>query len=95
VINIKTTDRNGPVVAVKEVVDDDELMIISQHGIIIRMSLAAIRVMGRATQGVRLINLDEGDKVIDVARVVKAEEEEGEANGENGNGNGAPEAPPA
>ncbi len=94
VINIKTTDRNGPVVAVKEVVDDDELMIISHHGIIIRMSLAAIRVMGRATQGVRLINLDEGDKVIDVARVVKAEEEEGEANGENGNGNGG-ETPPA
>jgi DNA gyrase subunit A len=95
VINIKTTDRNGPVVAVKEVVDDDELMIISLHGIIIRMSLAAIRVMGRATQGVRLINLDEGDKVIDVARVVKAEEEiDGE--GENGNGTGdGTDAPPA
>ncbi len=93
VINIKTTDRNGPVVAVKEVVDDDELMIISQNGIIIRMSLTAIRVMGRATQGVRLINLDEGDRVIDVARVVKAEEEVEE--GENGNGesesNGATE----
>jgi DNA gyrase subunit A len=47
--------------------------------------------MGRATQGVRLINLDEGDKVIDVARVVKAEEEmegEGNGNGENGNGGG-------
>ncbi len=90
VINIKTTDRNGPVVAVKEVVDDDELMIISHQGIIIRMSLANIRLMGRATQGVRLINLDEGDKVIDVARVVKAEEEVEGENGENGvNGNGA------
>jgi DNA gyrase subunit A len=84
VINIKTTDRNGSVVAVKEVIDDDELMIISQHGIIIRMSLGNVRVMGRATQGVRLINLDEGDKVIDVARVVKAEEVED--GGENGNG---------
>jgi len=98
VINIKTTDRNGPVVAVKEVVDDDELMIISLHGIIIRMSLAHIRVMGRATQGVRLINLDEGDKVIDVARVVKAEEVDGDVEGENGNGAGdgtdAPPAPP-
>jgi DNA gyrase subunit A len=90
VINIKTTDRNGPVVAVKEVVDDDELMIISQNGIIIRMSLAAVRVMGRATQGVRLINLDEGDRVIDVARVVKAEEEGEE--GENGNGESNGEA---
>ena len=95
VINIKTTDRNGPVVAVKEVVDDDELMIISHHGIIIRMSLGAIRVMGRATQGVRLINLDEGDKVIDVARVVKAEEEEGELESGNGTGDGSLTTPEA
>jgi len=83
VINIKTTDRNGKVISIKEVIDQDELMIISQRGIIIRMGVEKLRVMGRATQGVRLINLDEGDKVIDVARVVT--EEEGE-NGENGNG---------
>ena len=96
VINIKTTDRNGKVVAVKEIVDDDELMIISQRGIIIRMGVAKLRVMGRATQGVRLIHLDEGDKVIDVARVVKSEEpENGAVNGTTEGGNGSEgDAPP-
>jgi DNA gyrase subunit A len=87
VINIKTTDRNGMVIAIKEVVDDDELMIISQNGIVIRLPLSTVRVMGRATQGVKLINLDSGDKVIDVARVVAAEEE----NGNGGEGNGLEE----
>jgi DNA gyrase subunit A len=88
VINIKTSDRNGPVVAIKEVLDDDELMIISQHGIVIRLPLTNVRVMGRATQGVRLINLDEGDKVIDVARVVASDgaEENGDTEMVNGNG---------
>jgi DNA gyrase subunit A len=70
VINIKTTDRNGKVVTIKEVVDDDELMIISQKGIIIRQPLKQVKVIGRATQGVRLITLDKGDRVVDVARVV-------------------------
>jgi DNA gyrase subunit A len=86
VINIKTTERNGKVVAVKEVVDDDELMIITHCGIIIRMGIAKLRLLGRATQGVRLIQLDEGDLVIDVARVVKSEED-----GDNGldGGNGS------
>ena len=97
VINIKTTDRNGKVIAIKEVVDDDELMIVSQGGIIIRLPIASVRVLSRATQGVKLINLDKGDKVIDVARVVKSEEEEvgnGEANGtaNGGNGSGGDEA---
>jgi DNA gyrase subunit A len=83
IINIKTSERNGEVVAVKEVVETDELMIITQHGIIIRTPIKQIRSIGRATQGVKLINLDEGDLVIDVARVVTdrngAEEENGEA----------------
>ena len=70
IINIKTSDRNGEVVAVKEVVESDELMIITQNGIIIRSPIRQIRSIGRATQGVKLINLDEGDLVIDVARVV-------------------------
>jgi len=70
VINIKTTARNGKVVTIKEVVDDDELMIISQKGIIIRQPLRQVKVIGRATQGVKLINLDKGDRVVDVARVV-------------------------
>jgi DNA gyrase subunit A len=70
IINIKASERNGEVVAVKEVVESDELMIITQNGIIIRSPIRQIRSIGRATQGVKLINLDEGDRVIDVARVV-------------------------
>jgi DNA gyrase subunit A len=92
VINIKTTERNGKVIAVKEIVDDDELMIISQRGIIIRMGVSKVRVMGRATQGVRLIHLDTGDRVIDVARVVtNGEDTNGEpAKGGNGSGGDTP-----
>ncbi|MBD3299708.1 MAG: DNA gyrase subunit A [candidate division Zixibacteria bacterium] len=85
VINIKASERNGKVVAVKEVVDDDELMIITHKGIIIRMGVSKLRVMGRATQGVRLISLDSEDVVIDVARVITAEEGSVE-NGTAGNG---------
>jgi DNA gyrase subunit A len=74
IINIKTTERNGKVVDIKEVVTDDELMLITQKGIIIRQPVKQISVIGRATQGVRLINLTSGDKVVDVARVAKGEE---------------------
>jgi DNA gyrase subunit A len=74
VINIKATERNGKVVSIKEVIDEDELMVITQKGIIIRQPVKQIKVIGRNTQGVKLINLDEGDKVVDVARVVKGEE---------------------
>ncbi len=77
-INIKTTDRNGKVVALKTVNADDDLMLISTGGIIIRTSLDQLRDIGRNTQGVKLIRLDEGDKLVAVARVVK---EEGETNG--------------
>ncbi len=76
VINIKTTERNGKVVAINEVLDEDELMLITQRGMIIRLPVKTIKVIGRNTQGVRLINLDSGDKVTDVARVIKSEEEE-------------------
>jgi len=73
IINIKTTQRNGKVVDIKEVVTDDELMLITQKGIIIRQPVKQITVIGRATQGVKLINLDAGDKLVDVARVVTSE----------------------
>ena len=73
VINIKTTERNGKVVDIKEVLTDDELMLITQKGIIIRQPVNQIKVIGRATQGVKLINLDPGDKLVDVARVVTGE----------------------
>jgi DNA gyrase subunit A len=75
VINVKTSERNGKVVAIKEVLEDDELMIITEKGIIIRQPVKQIKEIGRNTQGVKLINLDEGDRVVDVARVVKSEEE--------------------
>ncbi|MBI3096960.1 MAG: DNA gyrase subunit A [Planctomycetes bacterium] len=85
-INIKTSERNGRVVAVKEVTDEDDLMIITQQGMVVRFAIKGISLIGRATQGVRLITLDEGDKVVSVARVGREEER---------NGNGGGEAPPA
>ncbi len=71
VINIRASERNGEVVAVKEVVDDDELLIITQKGIVNRFGINSVRSISRATQGVKIMKLDEGDKVIDVAKVPK------------------------
>jgi len=73
VINIRATERNGEVVIVKEVVDEDDILFITQRGIVNRIGVSSIRSMSRATQGVRLIGLDKGDKVIDVAKVPKSE----------------------
>jgi len=86
IINIKASQRNGLVVAVKEVVDDDELLLITQKGIVNRIAMTQVRSIGRNTQGVRLMGLDPNDKLIDVARIAK---EEDTGNGiTNGNGNG-------
>ncbi len=80
VINIKTTDRNGPVVGVKPVRDGDELMMISKNGQIVRIGVTGeLREMGRATQGVRLLRLDDGDKLVSVASVVPEEADPAEA----------------
>jgi DNA gyrase subunit A len=75
VINVRIGDRTGRVVSMKEVHPGDELMIITRHGIIIRSPIDQIRIIGRATQGVRLMNLDRGDAVMDVARRVPEDEE--------------------
>jgi len=75
VINIKATERNGKVVALKSVVDTDELLFISARGIVLRTDLSAVREIGRATQGVRLIRLDEGDQVVAVAKIIPEEDE--------------------
>jgi len=73
VLTIRNTPRNGPVMAIKEVIDSDELMMVTSKGVVIRLPLASVRVQGRTTQGVRLIRLDEGDRVTDVARIVAEE----------------------
>jgi DNA gyrase subunit A len=74
IITFKVTDKTGPLVALKEVLPDDELMMITKHGVIIRVPVDGIRVIGRNTQGVRVMNLESGDAVQDVARVVKEDE---------------------
>ncbi|MCA2004515.1 MAG: DNA gyrase subunit A [Ignavibacterium sp.] len=84
VITVKTTDKVGKMIAMMEVVDKDELVIISTQGMVIRQSVKDIRVMGRNTQGVRVIRLNEGDTIADIARVISDDED---VNG-NGNGNG-------
>jgi DNA gyrase subunit A len=72
---ISITDKTGGLVAIKNVSDTDDLMIINKSGIAIRMSVEDLRVMGRATQGVRLINIRENDSIAAVAKVMKDEEE--------------------
>ena len=79
VITMKSCDRNGDVLTLQEVVDSDELMLITRKGQIIRQSAGDISVIGRNTQGVRLMNMGEGDAVVDVARVAEKEEVEIEA----------------
>jgi len=73
VINIKTSERNGKIVAIKEVDDDDELMFISKDGILIRVAVKDISTIGRNTQGARLMKLKPGDKVVSAAKIIKEE----------------------
>jgi DNA gyrase subunit A len=80
IINIQTSDRNGKVVGIAYVSDDDELMIISQQGMILRMRAGDVRVIGRATQGVRLIEMEEGDAVVGIAKLAEKEEPNGDDN---------------
>ena len=75
IINISTSDRNGHVVGVACVQDGDELLLITQQGMIIRMPTNDVRAIGRATQGVRLIDVEAEDGVVSVARLVEKEDE--------------------
>jgi DNA gyrase subunit A len=70
IITVHRTDKTGDAVSIKEVLPDDELMLITKQGVAIRMPVKGIRVAGRNTQGVKLVNLDNEDLVMDVARVV-------------------------
>ena len=78
IITVHRTEKTGDAVSIKEVLPDDELMLITKEGMVIRMPVKGIRVSGRNTQGVRLVDLSASDRVIDVARVVPDDEEEGE-----------------
>jgi DNA gyrase subunit A len=76
ILTVKTSDKTGKMVAIKEVKNTDDVVIVTSDGMIIRQHAANIRVAGRNTQGVRLIRLNEGDSIADVAAVVAEEEEE-------------------
>jgi DNA gyrase subunit A len=82
IINIQTSDRNGKVVGIAYVHDDDELMIISQQGMILRMRAGDVRAIGRATQGVRLIEMEDGDEVVAIAKLAEKEADNGEPEGD-------------
>ena len=78
VINLKTSEKTGQVVAIKSVQEDEQLMVITKAGVVNRQRVSEISLIGRATQGVKLVNLDKGDIVVDVARVVVEDEENGD-----------------
>jgi DNA gyrase subunit A len=81
---INITDKTGPLLAIKTVSDEDDLMIITKAGVTIRMHIDTLRVMGRAAQGVRLINLKGNSEIAAVARVPRSEDEDEEFEGEEG-----------
>ena len=83
VITMKTTDKTGRVIGVQQVTEEDQLMLVTTNGKIIRLRIKDIRVIGRNTQGVCLINLEEGERVVSLARLAEKEEE-----GESEDGNG-------
>ncbi len=79
---LNVSEKTGDVVAIKNVTDEDDLMIINKSGITIRMEVSDLRVMGRATQGVKLINIKDSDSIAAVAKVMHEEEEDVELQGE-------------
>jgi DNA gyrase subunit A len=76
IITMKTTDKTGRVIGVQMVTEDDQLMLVTNIGKIIRLRVKDIRIIGRNTQGVRLIDLEEGERVVSLARLAEKEEEE-------------------
>jgi DNA gyrase subunit A len=88
IITLKRNEKTGDIIALKEVLLDDELMMITKKGIVIRVPVEGIRVTGRNTQGVKVMNLTPGDLVVDVARIVK--EDEAESAGDDGDDEAAP-----
>jgi DNA gyrase subunit A len=90
VINVRVTDKNGPVVGIKSVGEGDQLLLITRMGMMIRFAAAGVRETGRAAQGVKVIDLDDGDAVVAVAKLPSlGERDEGTDEPED------PDAPPA
>ncbi|PCJ67306.1 MAG: DNA gyrase subunit A [Bacteroidetes bacterium] len=85
---LSVTDKTGTLISIKDVTDENDLMIITKMGITIRMKMEDVRVMGRATQGVRLIKVRDKDDIASVAKVPKVDEEEEDENSENVDGEG-------
>lgn len=83
VVNMKITEKTGPVVACMSVEEEDEVMIMTAEGMVVRTAVNGIRIIGRATQGVRVIRLNEEDRVVAVARVVSSEKEDEGDNHDN------------
>jgi DNA gyrase subunit A len=71
IINIRANDRNGPVIGIAQVVDDDDVMLITDGGKVLRCPVDGISSMGRATQGVRVMRLDNDEKLVSVARLAE------------------------
>src|SRR5205823_2498868 len=88
-IAIQTSERNGKVVGATLVSADDEIMLITNGGVLIRTRVNEIREMGRSTQGVTLINLAEGEKLSGLQRIMDRDDDNGENGGNGTNGNGA------
>ena len=86
VFAIKTSDRNGLVLGVLQVVDEDQVMMIANSGKVIRMPMDTVRVIGRNTQGVKLINLTDGEKVVGLSMLAREEVVEGDGEPESGSG---------
>jgi len=91
ILTVNRTDRTGDVVTLMEVLPEDEIMIITRSGMIIRSPVSQVRVAGRATQGVKLVDLDGSDVVMAVARVIPEDDKETEGNGDEPESPDAPE----
>ncbi len=88
---MKLTEKNGTVAGIRHVHDGDQILLVTEQGMLIRMNVDEVRRIGRATQGVRLIRLEDGDRVVAVAKLVEREEEDGEDLEEAENGEAGPE----
>jgi len=95
VINLKVTEKNGPVVGIKSVTDADQLLLITQSGMLIRIKVKDIRETGRAAQGVRLIQVEGEDRVVAVAKLAEPDESDEEPQGSLPVSEPAPKAPPS